>query len=78
MGLSISRELAKLMGGSIEYSPRDDGDTGSVFTFSLPLEIPSKELMSSPIHMKMFSPKGKRKYVFSFLSMDFHLFSFQT
>jgi hypothetical protein len=41
LGLSISRELSQLMGGTIEYSPRDDGETGSVFTLTLPFDVPS-------------------------------------
>ena len=43
LGLSISRELAILMGGTIEYSPRDDGKTGSIFTVTLVFDVPSEK-----------------------------------
>jgi len=73
LGLSISRELAKLMGGSIEYSPRDDGDTGSVFIFMLPFEMPSTEKKPSrKANVSFF--KGKEELVFFFLATVFHYY----
>lgn len=40
LGLAISKKLAELMGGDISFSSQKD--QGSVFTFTLPLEIPEQ------------------------------------
>jgi signal transduction histidine kinase len=39
LGLSIARSLARALGGDVRYAPRErvDGQSGSVFTLSLPL-----------------------------------------
>ena len=53
------------MGGSIEYSPRDDGETGSVFTVALVFDVPLDEESheSSVSVMSLHSlPKGKEEY----------------
>ena len=47
LGLTIARSLVELMGGNIEYAPREEG--GSTFWFSIPLaEVKRSSIEESP------------------------------